>query len=153
LLVSHDRTFLNNVVASTIVFEEDGVREYVGGYDDWLRQRSQAAAARDAAVETSSARRRQDAARRGKAKPSPVTPEMRPDRRLTYKEQQELAALPDRIEQLETEIAELHEAMAAPEFYKRAGEEIARDHTNLRELETQLAEAYRRWEELEERCR
>jgi ATP-binding cassette subfamily F protein uup len=80
-------------------------------------------------------------------------PRQRPanERRLTYREQQELAALPDTIERLEAEIAVLHQAMAVPEFYKRPGDAIARETEQLRQLERQLAAAYHRWEELDAR--
>ena len=71
---------------------------------------------------------------------------------MTYREQQELAALPETIERLEAEISELHNAMSAPEFYKRPGDEISRETNALRQLEQQLADAYRRWEALEERA-
>jgi ATP-binding cassette subfamily F protein uup len=146
LLVSHDRAFLNNVVTSTIVFETDQVKEYVGGYDDWLRQRSHASA------ESESSRGRLQSTRPAKPKSPPRKgqPETG-NRRLTYKEKQELAALPATIEQLEARIASLHAAMSAPDFYKRPGDEIARETAALRELEERLAEAFNRWEELEER--
>ena len=102
LVVSHDRTFLNNVVTSTIVMEGKGqVAEYVGGYDDWLRQRKPPAAAK--AAKAPATRTRQ---------PSEST---RP-RRLNYKERRELEALPQRIEELETEQAELYRLMADPRF-------------------------------------
>ena len=71
-------------------------------------------------------------------------------RRLTYKERQELAALPKRIELLESEIATLHEAMADPEFYQQSGEQLAAEQARLTGLERQLATAYERWEELEQ---
>jgi len=149
LLVSHDRAFLNNVVTSTIVFEAGQVKEYVGGYDDWLRQRPEDTAAAAAKAPSSG---RQDStspgnatATSGRAKPKT------PDGRLSYKQKQELAGLPATIERLEAEIEGLHQAMSSPDFYKRSGDEIARETTALRQLEDQLAEAYRRWEELEER--
>ena len=72
--------------------------------------------------------------------------------RLSYKEQQELAALPTKLEQLEAEIGKLHQAMATPEFYKRPGPAVARDATVLQQLEEQLAAAFQRWETLEERA-
>ena len=74
------------------------------------------------------------------------------ERRLTFKEKQELAALPETIERLEREIGELHQAMSAPEFYKRPGAEIARESTRLRQLDEELAAAYQRWEALEDRA-
>jgi ATP-binding cassette subfamily F protein uup len=149
LLVSHDREFLNNVVSSSIVYEESGVREYVGGYDDWQRQRAaRQASSKSSAVEQSgtngkeklgatsldgSSRKREAAAKR----------------RLSYKDQQELAALPQRIEELETRIAALHEKMAAPDFYQQSGDYIAKETAQLQELETKLAATYVRWEELD----
>ena len=73
------------------------------------------------------------------------------DDRLSYREQQELIKLPENIERLEAEVATVHDAMAAPEFYKRSGDEITRETNQLRQLEAQLAQAYHRWEELEQR--
>jgi ATP-binding cassette subfamily F protein uup len=147
LLVSHDRAFLNNVVTSTIVFEAGGVSEYVGGYDDWLRQRPPVAPRSSEAAISSS--RRQDSPSAG-AVATPSSPAGKV--RLSYKEQQELAALPAKLEQLEAEIASLHQAMSTPEFYKRPGPAVARDATSLQQLEEQLAAAFQRWEALEERA-
>ena len=134
LLVSHDREFLNNVVTSTLVLEGEGrVKEYAGGYDDWLRQRP---AEPPPLV----------------AKPPAARPERRPSprpRRLTYMEQRELEALPQRIEALEAELGHLHQRMAEPEFYREAPAEIVRVKNRLQSLQGELAEAYRRWEELE----
>jgi ATP-binding cassette subfamily F protein uup len=139
LLVSHDRAFLNNVVTSTIVFEAGGVREYVGGYDDWLCQRPEPAAP-DREVKPAPARQ------------MPRSSSDRPQigkRRLAYHEKRELESLPARIETLEAKVSELHEAMAQPEFYRQPSSEIARKQAELKELDQQLAAAYRRWEELE----
>jgi ABC transport system ATP-binding/permease protein len=149
LLVSHDRTFLNNVVAGTLVFEGDQVQEYVGGYDDWLRQRPvlRAATVTDKPTPREAARSRGGKTTASSGDGGAVTRE----RRLTYKQQLELAALPQTIDQLEREIAAIHAAMSAPEFYKRPGAEIARETTRLRQLEEQLAAAYQRWEALEAR--
>ena len=132
-LVSHDRAFLNRVVTSTIAFEGDGqVREYVGGYDDWLQQR-QATVLEPA---------KEKPVNRGKPKKD------RP-RKLTFKEKNELNGLPLRIEALETEVAELHEKIADPEFYRTAGPAVAAVNARLEEIERQLATTYRRWEELD----
>ncbi len=139
LLVSHDRVFLNNIVTSTIVFEEETIREYAGGYDDWQRARRDRLAA--TAVNSSAKPKT-----RTQSTPSPVEQA----RRLTYKEQQELAQLPERIEQLEATISELHVAMARPEYYRQAGAQIAQEQAHLQEMETELADAYIRWETLEE---
>jgi ATP-binding cassette subfamily F protein uup len=139
LLVSHDRAFLNNVVTSTIVFEAGEVREYVGGYDDWLRQRP------DTAVEDGNGKRPTTKVRPQQV---PEAPSLR-KRRLAYHEKRELESLPSTIETLDAEIANLHEVMAQPEFYKQSPIEIARQQTRLKELTQQLAAAYKRWEELE----
>ncbi|MEM9352430.1 MAG: ATP-binding cassette domain-containing protein [Planctomycetota bacterium] len=139
LLVSHDRAFLNNVVTSTIAFEPAGVREYVGGYDDWLRQRPEPAA-EESKVESPAAR----------AEPQPEPQETRPrQRRLAYHEKRELELLPSTIETLDSKLAALHATMAQPEFYKQSSSEIAKKQAELRELDQQLADAYKRWEELE----
>jgi ATP-binding cassette subfamily F protein uup len=139
LLVSHDREFLNNVVTSTIAFEPTGVREYVGGYDDWLRQR----------VEPTTAANEPKPSRY-KEKPSPSTdPSQPPKRRLAYHEKRELQLLPATIEQLDAKLADLHAAVAQPDFYKQPPAEIARQQTELKTLQQQLDAAYARWEELE----
>ncbi|MGA2035007.1 MAG: ATP-binding cassette domain-containing protein, partial [Thermoguttaceae bacterium] len=106
LLVSHDREFLNNVVSSTLVLEGEGrVKEYAGGYDDWLRQCPPQ-------PEASSAPEPPPA--------KPVRPPKTPSRRLTYKEQRELQGLPERIEALEAALGELHAAMARESFHRQA---------------------------------
>jgi ATP-binding cassette subfamily F protein uup len=140
LLVSHDRAFLNNVVTSTIAFEEDGVREYVGGYDDWLRQRTERAEMNG----------QNGLPARGKAKPRPSLDELRPTkRRLAYHEKRELETLPVAIEELDAKIEELHRVVAQPDFYKQPSIEVARQQALLKNLHQQLAAAYERWEELE----
>lgn len=178
LLVSHDREFLNNVVTSTIVFEDGQVREYVGGYDDWQRQReesrsaaglpagkpagpSKGRAARAAASNKSSAAGRthatpvagksttgQPAAGKETAGTTSAGKPAAP-RRLSYKERRELESLPAAIDQLEKDIAVMHAAMAEPAFYRQAGERIARQQAELAELDARLNAAYARWEELE----
>jgi len=137
LLVSHDRAFLNDVVTSTLAIEADGaVREYDGGYDDYLRQRP-AERAVDAKSSTTIDKG-----------PVPGAPEKR--KKLSYKEQRELESLPARIEGFESELRDLHAAMADPAFYKRDGGAIAATKTRLGELERNLAAAYERWEALEQ---
>jgi ATP-binding cassette subfamily F protein uup len=141
LLVSHDRTLLNNVVTSTLVLEGSGrVGEYVGGYDDWLRQRPDQA---------------EDPARPAEAKPAqPASLAADRPRRLTYKEQlaqqaraQELADLPGQIETLETEQADLVAEIANP---SAAPGGVARAAARLQVIEEELARAYARWAELED---
>jgi ABC transport system ATP-binding/permease protein len=139
LVVSHDRTFLNNVVTSTIVFEDEGVREYVGGYDDWVRQRKPALGDRKVNVSGPAAPQR-------KAAEVPPTGK----RKLTFNERRELAGLPAVIERCEAEIEALHQEMADPQFYQQPGVQIAAEQARLALLEEQLASAYQRWEALEQ---
>ena len=135
LLVSHDRAFLNNVVTSTIVFEGEGkVNEYVGGYDDWLRQRKQ--------VETSKKKQNQ-------LKTDRLDENNERPRRLNYKEQRELATLPRRIEDLEEEQNELYQAVSGPMFYKKGNDEATVIKERLSALHLELDNAYKRWETLE----
>ncbi len=139
LLVSHDRAFLNNVVTNTLVFEGDGnVRDYTGGYDDWLAQREAIANSR---VETTAA-----APVAASTTKAPAAPGVR---RRTFKEQQELTQLPRRIEVLETEQAKLHEVMASPSFYQQDKLEIAKATKRLAEIEQELTVSFERWELLE----
>jgi ATP-binding cassette subfamily F protein uup len=143
LLVSHDRAFLNNVVTSTLVCEGDGiVREYVGGYDDWLRQRPPSLL-QSRAGEAASAKPANTP-----AKPAaPGSP-----KKLSYKEQRELQALPGQLEALEQRIATLEAEIAAPDFYLKGAEAI---HTALEQLEQQraaLTATYARWDELDSRA-
>jgi ATP-binding cassette subfamily F protein uup len=134
LLVSHDREFLDNVVTSTLVFEGAGrVSEYVGGYSDWLRQRSSAPAGTRAAV---SVKPRADAAR---AKP----------RRLSYKEQRELEAIPERIQDLETEQSLLQQQIADPELFKGDRARATATLERLQSVGAELEQAYARWDALE----
>ena len=143
LLVSHDRTFLNNVVTSTIVFEDDGINEYVGGYDNWMEtiQRRRAAELNkvtEAATQAASSSGSAKAVTTGK--------------KLTYKEQRELEQLPARIETIESQISGLHELMGDPEFYRRPPAEITLDQNKLKQLESDLANAYQTWELLAARA-
>jgi ATP-binding cassette subfamily F protein uup len=147
LVVSHDRAFLNNVVTSTIVFEESGVREYVGGYDDWVRQRKPIAtpASNDGATGRSPSKKATEPPSSTLSSASTAG-----KRKLTFKERKELEALPQQIEQCDAEIAALHQEMSQPEFYQQPGEKIAAEQARLKQLEEQLAAAYHRWEELEQ---
>ncbi|HEY3278158.1 MAG TPA: ATP-binding cassette domain-containing protein [Syntrophorhabdaceae bacterium] len=135
LVVSHDREFLNNVVTSTIVFEGDGqLEEYVGGYDDWLRQR------KSPAPEITPLKDEKPKSKR--------TPKEK--QKLSYKESKELDALPPLIETLEEEKVRLQTTLSSPEFY--AGRDMAKINSandRLKRLEEELDEAYRRWEELD----
>ena len=135
LLVSHDRAFLNNVVTSTIVFEGDSVREYVGGYDDWVTQRVN--------FEAADAKTEKQTIRTSAAKPATGA------KKLTYSQQRELQSLPATIERLEAELAGIHQAMTQPAFFQQPGEQIAAEQARMAALEVELTAAFARWEELE----
>ena len=148
LLVSHDRAFLDNVVTSTFVFEGDGrVQEYVGGYEDWVRQRLAEKKIRlkpETTVET--VRLKADTtenATKTKAKTAART------KKLSYKEQRELDELPAVIEALESEQRALTERIAAPEFYKAGAETINLSLARVDALQRELTAVYARWGELE----
>ena len=143
LLVSHDRAFLNNVVTSTIVFEPDGAREYVGGYDDWLRQRTLP----DASASPRTAKKK-DTKSTGENKNSSNGNVAK--RRLNNKEQRELDGLPKAIELLEADAARIHQQMAEPTFYQQRRDKIATKQSELKTIGDRLAAAYARWEELEQ---
>ena len=134
LLVSHDRMFLDRVVTSTLVFEDGVVNEYVGGYSDWLRQRKPPEAGK----------------RQSTNKPCTTTTTVKPRAvKLSYREQRELDQLPQHIEQLETEIDDIHQCMSNPDFYRLPRDEITTRKERLSSVEAELQTAYRRWEELE----
>jgi ATP-binding cassette subfamily F protein uup len=158
LLVSHDRAFLNNLVTSTMALDGSGnVREYVGGYDDWLRQ-SQAENSDSAALRAVTTPKAAEKSRKPAAanRPSESQPAAGAARKLTYKEQRaleaekrELAELPERIDALESEQHALTAAMVDPAFYQRDSAEIAQAANRLNQLEEELTQAFMRWEELE----
>jgi ATP-binding cassette subfamily F protein uup len=143
LLVSHDRAFIDHVVTSTLVFEGDGrVQEYVGGYEDWLRQRRHA--------EPDRARKAVAASNAGTAA-SGARDSSRNPRKPSYKEQLELDQLPSRIEALEAEQQQLQSDVTSDDFYKRPAPEIHEVLARLEELETLLLTAYTRWDALDSR--
>jgi len=136
IMVSHDREFLNNVVTSTIVFEGDGqVKEYIGGYDDWIKQRKDTIQTID---------------KRPQKSKSPKTEKNNNSvQKLSYKEKRELEQLPNQIEKLEKQQKEIYEKLGNPDFYQKNGDEISRMSDQLSDLEEQLKTAYDKWEKLE----
>ncbi len=151
LMVSHDRAFLDNVVTSTLVFEGDGkVREYVGGYQDWIRQggspkllgvtenKSGKAELASAVVSAPAAVPATEA-----ATPAPAK------KKLSYKVQRELEALPAQIEAQEQVIADVQTEMASPTFYQRPASETADVIARLEQLQQQLDTMLERWAELD----
>lgn len=135
LLVSHDRVFLDNVVTSTLVFEGNGkIEEYVGGYQDWQRQKKVVPVKIDVAIKKESSKERSE----------PTT------KKRSYKEQRELADLPKQIELLEKEQQDLTTQMADPDFYKQPAAVITETLSKLKQLESDIDQAYKRWHALED---
>jgi len=134
LLVSHDRAFLNNVATSTIVFDDDGqVREYVGGYDDWVHQRQ--LDIKQTQITTKSTVKQVKSSNKKAA--------------LSYQEQLDLAALPKQIEKMELQQSELLNRVSEPEFYQQSADKVSSIQEQLAQLTTDLESAYDRWQQLE----
>ncbi|MGC1386580.1 MAG: ATP-binding cassette domain-containing protein [Steroidobacteraceae bacterium] len=139
LLVSHDREFLDNVVTSTLVFEGQGrVREYVGGYSDWMRQRPTAEPVPAAGAEAPKQRESNAAAAGG-----------RKARKRSYHEQRELDSMPQRIQALETLQEQLQGALADPKFFRESPAQAGAALERLQALAAELESAYARWDALE----
>jgi len=131
ILVSHDRAFLNNVVTSTLVFDGSGtIEQYIGGYDDWLRQRKTEKATKVAAP-------------KAQAKSATTS------KKLSYNDQRELDGLPAEIEKIEIQIAATSELISTPGFYQGDRPSIEAVETQLAAEQQQLAQCYARWELLE----
>ena len=131
ILVSHDRAFLNNVVTSTLVFDGSGtIEQYIGGYDDWLRQRKTEKATKVAAP-------------KAQAKSATTS------KKLSYNDQRELDGLPAEIEKMEIQIAATSELISNPGFYQGDRPSIEAVEKQLAAEQKQLAECYARWELLE----
>ncbi len=138
IVVSHDREFLDNVVTSTIVFEENGrIQEYVGGYSDWVRHGRRLAETDDP---TATAGRKAKAEERRRQKPA---------RKLSYKDQRELDRLPAEIEDLEQSLARIQELVSAPDFYSQDPENVQSGLAELKATEALLEQRVERWGELE----
>ena len=144
LLVSHDRAFIDRVVTSLLVLEGDGtVKDFVGGYSDWARWRD----ARDAR-----AAGRDHRARHPQSPGiAPAAPAAQPRRKLSYKEQRELAELPGQLESMDLEHKALQAQTQDPGFYSRPHDEVAATLRLLGELEARIEAAFGRWSELESR--
>lgn len=137
LIVSHDRNFLDNVVTSTMVFEGNGkIQEYTGGYQDWLSQKSNPQTTLN------------------KTETKITTPPLTKDnKKLSYKEQQELSKLPQKIEELEKQQTDLQASMAETSFYQQSADIIAKETTRLGQLAQELEVAYARWNELDKKVK
>ena len=142
LLVSHDRAFLDNVVTSTLVFEGEGrIEEYVGGYEDWIRQR----AVRQKAEAVLKAAPVVIAATKAETKPAAKVPKAK----FLNREQRELDELPGQIAELEIEEADLAAALSHPSLYQNQREKVAPLKAQHEALQARIQKAYARWEELE----
>src|SRR5690606_35070094 len=117
-------------VTSTIAYEDDRFREYVGGYDDWLRQRPTPAVARTVVPQPT-------AKTRGTGRPAKP--------KLSFQQKKELEELPACIEELEQRQQELYDLMADPQFYQREGESIATTKAELEEVQAELERQFARW--------
>ena len=139
LVVSHDRRFLDNLCSSTLVFEGEGlVREYVGGYSDWLRMSRPAGGP--------------DAATKPKHRNSSPAPTARPTRKLTNKEREEWTLSQARIEAMEQELEQLHATMSEPGFFRGDAEEIRKASDRAAALPQEIETTFARWAELDERA-
>jgi len=142
-LVSHDRTFLDNVVTQVIAAEGDGVwREYVGGYSDWERVR--------ASIQAST--KKTDSKPEVKAVEVQAAPAVKA-KKLSYKEQRELEELPKQIAQLEEEQAAISTKLADPDLYKQGAEEAGRLNMRFAEIDSLLLASLERWEIIEARSK
>ncbi len=139
IIVSHDRAFLNNVITSSLVFENGELNEYVGGYDDWIRQRKPEPAVK----------KMTSGFKHGQAyQESPITAKKKV--KLGYKEKKELETLPALIESLEEQQLELEQIVSQADFYQQDQLKINEVLTLLQTVSQQLETAYERWGELEE---
>jgi ATP-binding cassette subfamily F protein uup len=151
LVVSHDRAFLDNVVTSVLAFEGDGrIEEYVGGYEDWVRQRSEnrtMAARQPAPTPAPASLPKAVPASKGEttAARAANTP------KLSFKEKKELETLPATIEKLEDQIRTLETRLASPDFYREGAEAVRKAVTHLEKMQADLLQTLTRWEQLESR--
>jgi len=141
LLVSHDRTFLDNVVTSTLVFEEDGkVGEYVGGYEDWIRQRKPN---KSSTLSGKSSSKKIKISKQENNKNNSSE-----KKKLGFNEKRELASLPDNIEAMENQQQALEQRIGQSNFYQQEKDVISETMSTLKQLQGELKESYERWEYL-----
>jgi ATP-binding cassette subfamily F protein uup len=141
LVVSHDRYFLDAIVTSTLVFEQDGqVRRHAGGYSDWLERHRALAVVDEPTAAAATAKEQRD------------TRERAPQRKLSYKLQRELDALPEQIARLEQKVAEVRAVVAEPSFYQQPHADVQQALDVLRDAEQRVETAVERWAQLEEQA-
>ncbi|MBT3321544.1 MAG: ATP-binding cassette domain-containing protein [Anaerolineae bacterium] len=135
ILVTHDRTFLDNLVTSTLILSGDGqVRNFIGGYDDWQKEKE--------------AEKKKETKKKSKKASSPALKKKKKKKR-SYKEERELEKIPTKIEALEAEQAKLNAILADPIFYQKKGTEVSIAVERLKIIEKELEDVYTRWDELE----
>lgn len=130
LLITHDREFVNQVVTSVLVYENNNFVEYIGGYDDYKQNTK---LIKPKTTNTNS---------------KVTTKNEHKSQKLSYNEQRELAKIPELIEKKETEIANLQNMMLSADFYTKDVAEITNINLNLQKLEEEVASMYVRWENL-----
>ncbi|WP_295477383.1 ATP-binding cassette domain-containing protein [uncultured Pseudomonas sp.] len=151
LMVSHDRAFLDNVVTSTLVFEGEGrVREYVGGYQDWLRQGGSPRLLGVTDSKSGKAELNSAVVEKPAQAPAPAPAAASAKKKLSYKEQRELEALPGQIEEAETRLAALSEEIAQPAFYQRPSTEVTAVLAQVEKMQAELDVLLERWAELDD---
>jgi ATP-binding cassette subfamily F protein uup len=144
LIVSHDRSFLDNLCTSTLVYEGDGTfKEYVGGYSDWKRT----VRAREVAAPVPAERSKKAGTKGEKTPPSSARP-----KKLSYKERQEWTSLPGLIEELEHEQHTLEQRLGDPEFLRGNAKEIRTNSARTAAIADEIERAFERWAELDERA-
>ncbi|MGO2233000.1 ABC transporter ATP-binding protein [Marinomonas sp. UCMA 3892] len=150
LLVSHDRAFLDNVVTSVIAFEGEGrVKEYVGGYQDWIRQGGKFPTESTSQTDDAPSKKEKAKAEPKKANQKSAV-QAKPKAKLSYKIQREFDDMPATIAKLEEEIAALHVTTSAPEFYAGDADKVQKTLAKLAHKEEELETTMERWLELEE---
>nr|WP_267963521.1 ATP-binding cassette domain-containing protein [Halomonas sp. MCCC 1A11062] len=150
LLVSHDRAFMDNVVTGVLAFEGDGVvREYVGGYSDWVRQGGKLPPAPWEGAARQQVEPTAKPVEKAPAGPSPSAPAAKKPAKLSYKLQRELDALPAEIERLEAEVAEYEARVGAPTFYQQEAGVVSEVLQAMSDKQAELDAAMERWMELE----
>lgn len=147
LIVSHDRAFLNNVCTSSLVFDAPGVvNEYIGGYDDWLRQRP---AQYGDVTKITGTRQKEDNKKSAPAAVESTASTAKKPKKLSYNDQREYDALPELLESIETELEALNEQISHADFYQQGDEKVQSTLQALNDKETELEHAFERWEILE----
>lgn len=151
LLVSHDRSFLNNVVTQIIASEGDGMwQEYVGGYDDWVEQQVQANHKQRTAQKEPHQEHHTATHTNSSPSSTPARKNKRSPRRLAPWEEKELTELPEKIAHLEQRLAELAEALADPHLYDTGPEKAQAIEEQIGQTESEMEQLFERWEMLEE---